>query len=180
MHAWCYPNLRLSASSFAAGSLEAAATIFWLRAKHFPSNAKLTSDKPAILDQFIPNIDLFRFMSGPDELKTETVRVVLPLPAAEKPPDQNIKETVRIQLPLREPLAKPPPFSTPLTASAMHAPESPSMGQTRNTQSTIMPNVAQQNSLIELAREKNPMLPLWILLGVSALILIIQIWTYFS
>jgi hypothetical protein len=33
---WCYPKLRLSASSFCAGSLQAAATIFLLRGEAFP------------------------------------------------------------------------------------------------------------------------------------------------
>ena len=97
--------------------------------------------------------------------------------------------------------ANPPSFSPPLSASVMPAPDLPvsgpkketvrilpipdplpSGGQLKNTQSLIaMPQVGPQNSLIAVApREKNPMLLWWILLGVSALILIIQIWTYFS
>jgi hypothetical protein len=44
-----------------------------------------------------------------------------------------------------------------------------------------MPDVAAQNPSIAVApAAKNSMLLMWILLGVSALILIIQIWTYFS
>jgi len=97
--------------------------------------------------------------------------------------------------------ANPPSFSPPLSASVMPAPDSPvsgpkketarmppipdpfpAAGQMKNTQSDIaMPHVAPQNSLIAAApREKSSMLLSWILLGVSALILIIQIWTYFS
>jgi hypothetical protein len=43
------------------------------------------------------------------------------------------------------------------------------------------PDVALQNPSIAVTPvEKNSMLLMWILLGISALILIIQIWTYFS
>lgn len=151
-------------------------------------------------------------MASPNEPNNESVRIDLPLPTAEKSPDPNIKprETVRIQLPVREPLGKapvhapteprnPPSFS-PLSASVMPAPESPSSGpkketariplvpdplpsagQMKNTQSVIMPNVAPRNpSSASAPAEKKPMLLYWILLGVSALILIIQIWTYLS
>ncbi len=57
-----------------------------------------------------------------------------------------------------------------------------SAGQMKSTQSAVaIPGVASQNSLIaDGRREKNPMLLRWILLGVSAVILIIQIWTYLS
>jgi len=44
-----------------------------------------------------------------------------------------------------------------------------------------MPDVVAQNPPIAVAPvEKSSMLMYWILLGMSALILIIQIWTYFS
>jgi hypothetical protein len=97
--------------------------------------------------------------------------------------------------------ANPPSFSPPLSASVMPAPDPPvsgpkketarmppipdplpSAGLIKNTQSVIaMPHVAPQNSLIAAApRQKSSMLLSWILLGLSALILIIQIWTYFS
>jgi hypothetical protein len=155
----------------------------------------------------------------------------LPTAEKSPDPNIKPRETVRIQLPLREPLGKPPldaptepqpaagpagqgvastqfsrpanppSFSTPLSASVMPAPESPSSGpkketvrmplvptplpapgQMKNSQSVIaMPHVAPQNSLIAVAsREKSAMLLSWILLAVSALILIIQIWTYLS
>ena len=135
-------------------------------------------------------------MAGTNEAKNESVRIDLPLPTAVETPGQNIKETVRIQLPLREAVSKPPSFLPPLSASVLPAPDSPvsgpknetvriptpSAGQIKNTQSRVpVPNVAPHNSLIALAlRDKPSMLLWWILLGVSALILIIQIWTYFS
>ena len=96
----------------------------------------------------------------------------------------------------------PSQFSPPLSVSVMPAPESPasglkketlrvslesdplaSAGSMKNTPPVIpMPHVVPQSSLIAAAsaREKSATLLSWILLGVSALILIIQIWTYFS
>jgi hypothetical protein len=76
-----------------------------------------------------------------------------------------------------------PSFSPPLSSSVIPAPESPSSGPKKETARILaMPHVAPQNSLIvaAVAREKSATLLSWILLIVSALILIIQIWTYFS
>jgi hypothetical protein len=52
----------------------------------------------------------------------------------------------------------------------------------RKTQPLVtMPEAAPRNPSIAMAaEEKNPMPILWLLLGVSAVILIIQIWTYLS
>jgi len=111
--------------------------------------------------------------------------------AAQDLPPSQFSESVR-----------PPSFSLPLSASVTPAPESPSSGpkketarimpipdpvpsagQMKNAQSvTAMPHVVPQNFLIDAAaaQEKSATLLSWILLGFSALILIIQIWTYFS
>ena len=137
-------------------------------------------------------------MAGP---KKETARVDLPLPTEGKPPDANMepRETARIQLPVREPTGKTPlpiPIPTPIPAPAAHVPDSSGLrketvrvsdmpdspaAQMKKTEPLIaMPDVAAQNPTIAMApAEKNSMLLMWILLGVSALILIIQIWTYF-
>ena len=76
-------------------------------------------------------------------------------PAPDLPPSGPIKETVRI----------------PLSAVPM-----------KKTQPLVgMPEVAPQNPSIAVAPvEENPKPLLWLLLGVSAVILIIQIWTYLS
>jgi hypothetical protein len=93
----------------------------------------------------------------------------------------------------------PSQFSPPLSVSVMPAPESPASGLKKETlrvplvsepvasQGRMknplipMPHVVPQSSLIAAApREKNSMLLWWILLAVSALILLIQIWTYLS
>jgi len=145
-------------------------------------------------------IYLFRFMAGPNEKKKETVRIDLPPAIAEEPPDQDIKprETVRIQLPVRE----PPSISTPLPGPIAPPPATPGSGLNKETMRlplvpdppasaaqmkktppfVAMPYVPPQNpSTVVAPAEKNPLLLLlWIMLGVSALILIIQIWTYFS
>jgi hypothetical protein len=106
----------------------------------------------------------------------------------------------RTELPVREPTGKTPlpiPIPTPIPAPVAHAPGSPDLkketvsvsdmpdspaAQMEKTEPLIaMPDVAAQNPSIAVApAEKKPMLLMWILLGVSALILIIQIWTYFS
>ena len=87
-----------------------------------------------------------------------------PLPASVRPPSippslGPKKETVRIPL-TQEPLRSAQKKTQPLMA---------------------MPNVVSQNPPIAVAPvEKSSMLVYWMLLGMSALILIIQIWTYFS
>jgi hypothetical protein len=88
---------------------------------------------------------------------------------------------------------QPPPV--PLNAAVTPAPDLPPSGPTketvriplptvqmRKTQPLVaMPEVAPQSPSIAVATEdKNPMPLWWVLLGVSAVILIIQIWTYLS
>ncbi|MGC2352806.1 MAG: hypothetical protein WA496_05360 [Candidatus Udaeobacter sp.] len=139
-------------------------------------------------------------MADSNEPKTETVRIDLPPPTAGNTSDPNIKEKVRIQLPLREPVGKaslPTPIPTPIPAPVAHAPDSSGLrketvrvsgmpdsptAQMKKTEPLIaMPDVAAQNPSIALAPgKKNSMLLIWILFGVSLLILIIQIWTYLS
>jgi hypothetical protein len=144
----------------------------------------------------------------PNTKSRETVRIQLPLreslgkaplhtptepqlpagSAAQDLPPSQFSEPVR-----------PPSFSPPLSASVMPAPESPASGLKRETlrvplvseppvsQGRMknplmpMPHVVPESSLIAAAsREKSSLLLYWILLGVSVLILIIQIWTYLS
>ncbi len=141
-------------------------------------------------------------MAVPNQSKKETIGTESPLPPPERPPDPNIKprKTARMQLPVREPRGKTPlpiPIPTPIPAPVAHAPDSSGLrketvrvsdipdspaAQMKTTEPLIaMPDVAAQNPSIALApAENNSMLLMWILLGVSALILIIQIWTYFS
>ena len=80
-------------------------------------------------------------------------------PASALPPEGPKKETVRIPL-MPEPLRSAQKKTQPLIA---------------------MPQMAPQDSPIAVVpAEKNSMLLYWVLLAVSALVLIIQIWTYFS
>jgi hypothetical protein len=98
--------------------------------------------------------------------------------------------------------ASPPEFfqppqspAVPVADSVMPAPDLPSSGpiketvriplsavQMKKTQPLVaMPEAAPQSPPIAVVPvEKNPMPLLWVLLGVSAVILLIQIWTYFS
>jgi hypothetical protein len=131
----------------------------------------------------------------------ETVRIQLPVrqpstPPVGSPSDQatnNISSTNFL------PPAKPPAVSRPLSASAPPLPIPPTSGpkketvriplapeplgsSQKKTQPLIpMPSVVSQNPPIAAAPiEKSSMMLYWMLLGMSALILIIQIWTYFS
>jgi hypothetical protein len=140
-------------------------------------------------------------MAGLNEPNDESVRVDLPLPTAGKSTDSKSRETLENQLPVPERMGKSALPSTPLSTSVVASLDSPasglkketarvrpapdpfpSAGETKNPEPRIeMPYVAPQNFSASVASAgKEPMLLWWILLGLSAMILIIQIWTYFS
>ena len=131
----------------------------------------------------------------------ETVRIHLPVretgsppvPSSPQPPPEDISSTNFFPPP------KPPVASRPLSGSVRPPPIPPSLtpkketvgiplmpeplrSAQKKTQTLIaMPNVVPQNPPIAVAPvKKSSMLLYWMLLGISALILIIQIWTYFS
>jgi len=132
---------------------------------------------------------------NPTEPNTNA-RDTVPLPIREAPvrilpepvsADQKVVSPQFFQPP------QPPP--APLAASVTPAPGVPSSGpiketvriplrtvQMKKTQPLVaLPEVAPRNPSIALEPvEKNPTTALWLLLGVAAVILIIQIWTYLS
>jgi len=138
--------------------------------------------------------------SEPGVKPHETVRIQLPVretgippvPTSSKSGAEDISSTNFFPPP------KPPAASRPLSASVSSFPvPSPSVPQKtvripltpeplrssqKKTQPLIaMPSVVSQNPLIAVAPvEKRSMRLYWMLLAMSALILIIQIWTYFS
>jgi hypothetical protein len=133
--------------------------------------------------------------SEPNAKSRDTVRIQLPV--REAPPVHILTEpqpaVQKGGVPQFFQPPQPPPV--PLTAAVTPAPDLPSSGpiketvriplpavQTKKTQPlAAMPEVTPQNASIAVAtEERNPMPLLWLLLGVSALILIIQIWTYLS
>ena len=148
-------------------------------------------------------------MAEPDQPKKETVRIEVPHPPVTPPPPPSVKprETVRIQLPVRETGGAPVP-SSPQSAPAAPRPLSGSVrppsippssepkketariplmseplrsAQKKTQPLMAMPDVIPQNPPIAVAPvEKSSMLMYWMLLGMSALILVIEIWTYFS
>jgi hypothetical protein len=70
---------------------------------------------------------------------------------------------------------------TPETVRIPLMPEPLRSSQKKTQPLMAMPNVIPQNPPIAVAPvEKSSMLMYWMLLGMSALILIIEIWTYFS
>jgi len=128
----------------------------------------------------------------------ETVRIQLPVRETDGSPFSSQSSPEDMSPTNLFPPPNPPVASKPL--SAVHpAPASPPAGPKRDTvriplnpeplrssqkksQSRItLPPVAPQNRPIGSAtEEKSSMVLYWLLLGLSALILIIQIWTYFS
>jgi len=131
----------------------------------------------------------------------ETVRIQLPVrETGSRPvPSPLQSATGNISSTNFFPSPKPPAVSRPLSASVPPPPISspsgpkketvripltpePSRLSQKKTQPLIaMPNVVSQNPPIAVAPvEKSSMLVYWVLLATSALILIIQSWTYFS
>ena len=131
----------------------------------------------------------------------ETVRIQLPVretgnapvPSSPQSAPEDVSSTNFFPPP------KPPAATRPLSASVRPPPIPPSLGPKKETvriplipeplrsaqkktQPLIaMPDVIPQNPPIAVAPvEKSSMLLYWMLLALSALILIIQIWTYFS
>ena len=131
----------------------------------------------------------------------ETVRIQLPVretgnapvPSSPQSAPEDISSTNFFPSP------KPPAATRPLSDSVRPPSIPPSLGPKKETvripltpeplrsaqkktQPLIaMPNVVPQNPPIAVAPvEKSSMLMYWMLLAMSALILIIQIWTYFS
>ena len=140
-------------------------------------------------------------LSGPSVKPHETVRIQLPVRETGSPPVPFSPQPAREDISSTNffPVPKPPAASRPLSASVGPLPSSPPSGPKRETVRiplmpeplrssqkktqplVAMPQAARQNPPIAVAPvEKKSMLVYWILLGVSALILIIQIWTYFS
>ena len=131
----------------------------------------------------------------------ETVRIQLPVRETGNPPVPSSPQSPPEDISSADvvPPPKPPAASRPLSGSVRPPPVPPSLGPKKETvriplmpeplrsaqkktQPLIaMPNVVPQNPPIAVAPvEKSSMLLYWMLLGISALILIIQIWTYFS
>jgi hypothetical protein len=131
----------------------------------------------------------------------ETVRIQLPVRETGNPPVPSSPQSVPEDISSTNffPPQKPPSVSRPLSGSVRPPPVPTPLGPKKETvriplmpeplrsaqkktQPLIaMPNVVPQNPPIAVAPvEKSSMLLYWMLLGISALILIIQIWTYFS
>jgi hypothetical protein len=130
----------------------------------------------------------------PNMKSRDTVRIQLPL---REPPVHVLTEPQPAVQEGGSPrfFQPPQPPPVPLNAAVMPAPDLPSSSPIKETvriplptvemrktqQPVAMPAVAPQSSSIAVpAEEKNPMPLLWLVLGVSAVILIIQIWTYLS
>lgn len=130
----------------------------------------------------------------------ETVRIQLPVRETGGSPAQSSPQTASEDISSTNffPPPKPPITARPLSGSVpppVPAPPGPKRetvriplmpeplrsGQKKTQPLIAMPNVVPQNPPIAVApMEKTSTLLYWMLLCISALILIIQIWTYFS
>jgi hypothetical protein len=131
----------------------------------------------------------------------ETVRIQLPLRETGIPPTPSSPQSAPEDISSTNffPPPKPPTATRPLSASVRPPPIPPASGPKKETvriplmpeplrsaqkktQPLIaMPNIIPQNPPIAVAPvQKSSIWLYWMLLGISALILIIQIWTYFS
>jgi len=138
---------------------------------------------------------------APSVKPRETVRIQLPVRETGSPPVPSSPQSAPEDISSTNffPPPKPPAASRPLSGSVRPPPTPPSLGPKKETvriplmpeplrsaqkktQPLIaMPNVVSQIPPIAVAPvEKSSMLLYWMLLAISALILIIQIWTYFS
>jgi len=146
---------------------------------------------------------------GPDTKSRETVRIQLglrqqsdslplriptePAPVSEPAPEVLTSLEVfppppAVQAPVPVAVLPGAPSSSPKNETARIAlmPDPPSKPltsvQMKKTQPLIaMPHAAPRNASIAVAPAEKSAMPLcWVLLGVSAIILIIQIWTYLS
>jgi len=135
---------------------------------------------------------------GSDTKSRETVRIQMPV---REPPVGGSTEPQLASDPTVQEVTPPqffqpqPSPSIPVNASVMPAPDLPPSGpiketvriplrevQMKKTQPLVaMPELATQSpSIVVAPAEKSSMALLWVMLGVSAVILIIQIWTYLS
>jgi hypothetical protein len=130
----------------------------------------------------------------------ETVRIQLPVretgnshvPSSPQSASEDVSSTNFFPPPKPTDVSRPlsgsvpppiPPFLGPKkeTVRIPLVPEPLRSAQKKTQPLIAMPNVVPQNPPIAVAPvEKSSMLLYWMLLGISALILIIQIWTYFS
>jgi hypothetical protein len=129
----------------------------------------------------------------PNTKSRDTVRIQLPV----REPAGHVLSEPQPGVPEVPPqfFQPPQPPAVPVSASVMPAPDLPSSGpiketvriplstvQMKKTQPLVaMPEVAPQVPSVAVAPvEKDSMPLLWLVLGISAVILIIQIWTYLS
>ena len=143
-------------------------------------------------------------MAEPDQPKKETVRIELPHPtpvvdvtgessfsSSLQSAPEDVPSTDLFPLPNHPVASRPLPGSVgPASVSPPSGPQTETVRNTLNPEplrspprkaQSLIPQIVPKNPLSSLAApDKTWMLLYWLLLGLSAFILIIQIWTYFS
>ena len=120
-------------------------------------------------------------MGRSNQSKKETVELPIPSPGRAQNPNIKPGETARIQLPAPG-AAAPDSSSLKKETAAVSDMPAPPAAEVKTIEPLIaIPDVTEQDpSIAAPPAEKTSMLLMWILLGAAVLILIIQIWTYFS
>ncbi len=159
-------------------------------------------DNRTVFEHVAPTFILFSSMADTNQRHDEGVQFDPPLLTEDKSAAAKTRETVRIQLPVRDAREVTPtqffrPTNPPPTASVPpdDAPLEPKKETARVSSLTAAsrtpaqeknafpptPGVIPHHEFAPLtASGKNSKLLWWIVLGLSALILLIQIWTYLS
>jgi len=122
-------------------------------------------------------------MADPNDQQNDSIHVESPVATGDQSAGVKAREAVRIQLPIRDAreVASAGPRTETARVSSVSVAPSPA-AQVKNPQ-TFVParGIFAGRKLVPGApAEKDAKLVWWILLGLSALILLIQIWTYLS
>jgi hypothetical protein len=122
-------------------------------------------------------------MADPNDQQNDSIHVESSVAPGEQPAGVKAREGVRIQLPIRDAreVASAGPRTETVRVSSVQVARVPA-AEIKNPQAFVPARgIAAGSRLVPGApAKKDPKLVWWILLGLSALILLIQIWTYLS
>jgi hypothetical protein len=163
---------------------------------------QVARDNRAVFEHVAPTFILFPSMAQPNQRQDEVVQFDAPLLPEDKSAGVKTREAVRIQLPVRDArevastqffrptnppsMTSAPPDVAPLEpkkeTARVSSPTaaSPTLAQEKNAFQPTAGIIPHHEFASLTATEKNSKLLWWILLSLSALILLIQIWTYLS
>ena len=122
-------------------------------------------------------------MAEPSDQQNDSIHIESPVAPGDKAAGLKAREAVRVQLPIRDTAEVASAGPRTETVRVSSVPVARSSGAEMKNPQAFVParGIAAGRRLVPGApAEKDPKLVWWILLGLSALILLIQIWTYLS